>query len=70
MNKTNISTLTLIILSMTLIGCEKPEPKLPEVNNENCTMEKIKKLDKRIMKEFGTKCSTRRIYKPVKPESW
>lgn len=61
-----IATASTIIIT----GCEKPVPELPEVNDENCKMKNVEKLDKRIIVEFNSLCASRPIYKPVKRKKW
>lgn len=64
---------TILFLSLTffIAGCfEEKIPDLPEVNDENCQVENIKKLHKKIQVEFGDKCATHSTFTPSKPVQW
>ena len=57
------------LLAVLFTGCDKT-PVMPEVNDENCRFELIKKLDKSIQQEFSSKCFRRGEFKPSIPKSW
>lgn len=63
--------IALAVAALCLFGCNKKP--LPEVNNENCTIENIKKIkDKESRQEFSSLCFRRpgAIQPTEKPLNW
>lgn len=62
-------------LAATLAGCGKPA--MPEVNDANCTLDNIKKIeDQAVRQQFAHLCAVRPTdpkageFKPSKPRNW
>lgn len=75
MNK--MKTALLAGLLMILAGCdnEPPKPVIPEVNDANCQMAKIMKIEDRATREeFAGRCSRRAVGGGIapteKPMNW
>lgn len=54
-------------------GCDnKPALQaMPEVNDENCKLENIQKIEEKGMQqEFAGKCARRGTFKPSEPKKW
>ncbi|WP_408014834.1 entry exclusion lipoprotein TrbK [Rugamonas rivuli] len=63
------SLLTVVIL----LGCTRTEadPKLPEVNDQNCVPEKYTQIhDTAARNRFIDLCAKMSTYKPSKPRGW
>ena len=44
---------------------------MPEVNDENCKLENIQKIEEKGMQqEFAGKCARRGTFKPSEPKKW
>lgn len=74
MNKTNVRMLAALVMAL-VAGCDnKPITKaMPEVNDENCLIENIKKIeDKATREQFAGQCSRRPagIAPTEKPKNW
>lgn len=74
MNLRKVSTLALAAaLAASTAGCDnKPALQtMPEVNDENCKLENIQKIeDKGMQQDFADKCARRGIFKPSEPKKW
>ncbi|MDR0440938.1 MAG: entry exclusion lipoprotein TrbK [Candidatus Accumulibacter sp.] len=56
--------IAMAMVAILLVGCDKA-PTMPEVNAENCNIEKINKIkDKETKQNFAHLCSTRQIAVP------
>lgn len=68
-----IRMIMMLALTAVASGCDN-QPALqamPEVNNENCKLENIQRIDnKDTQKEFAGKCSRRGTFKPSEPKQW
>ncbi len=53
----HFNRLFLVSILAFLTGCWESD--MPEVNEQNCLMENIKKLDEEIKQEFASKCLRR-----------
>lgn len=74
--KTKNILMLAVVMVVVLAGCDnKPTPAaMPEVNNENCQVDKIKQIeDKAIRQEFAGMCSHRPVGPdtlPANPKKW
>jgi|APTNR8051073442_1049403.scaffolds.fasta_scaffold00193_14 entry exclusion lipoprotein TrbK len=60
-------------LAVLAAGCDnKPALQaMPEVNDENCKLENIQKIEEKGMQqEFAGKCARRGTFKPSEPKKW
>lgn len=74
MKKINIS-IPFVLVTILLTGCEnKPvQQAMPEVNDKNCQIENIRKIEDKAMREqFAGLCARRpgRIAPSDKPKNW
>jgi entry exclusion lipoprotein TrbK len=73
-----LSNLALaILLGILISACSKETPStpktsvLPEVNDENCKTENIKKIEnKEVREKFADLCIRGNIFKPSPKKSW
>ena len=73
MNLREISLALAGALAALAAGCDnKPALKaMPEVNDENCKLEYVQKIeDKGMQQDFAGKCSRRGTFKPSEPKKW
>lgn len=60
-------------LAAFLVGCDdNPPNELPEVSAENCTLDRIQKIEDRTTREqFAGACSRRPVIAPTEnPKNW
>ena len=60
-------------LAVLAAGCDnKPALQaMPEVNDENCKLENVQKIeDKGMQQDFAGKCARRGTFKPSEPKKW
>lgn len=63
----HVLTLTTVIVMGLITGCsDKPKepPKMPMVNDANCTIDKIAKVDPAVRQQFADACARRGVFKP------
>ena len=74
MNLRKVSTLALAAaLAALAAGCDnKPALQtMPEVNDENCKLGNVQKIeDKGMQQDFAGKCARRGTFKPSEPKKW
>jgi entry exclusion lipoprotein TrbK len=67
---------TLLTLAAAVAGCnskaESPAKAadMPQVNQENCKTDNVKKLDADVRQQFADACFKRGTFKPSKPVAW
>jgi entry exclusion lipoprotein TrbK len=69
----NIHLLSVVALAASVMaGCDnKPAtPPIPVVNDKNCTLDNITKLDASIRTEFADACLRRGTFKPSSGKTW